>query len=303
MAEAALQAFITYMHHQREFADYMYVSGTALMIYDYLLNVNREIQMIWRSPWSYTKVLYFIVRYLPFLAFFLFLWIQVIRGVTRASCEWVFPVVVWATTISTFTAEVIMMIRTWAVWHRDKRVGILFAALCCLYVGLATVGNVRFIRSLVLAEPPIPGFRGCFVTAAENSLTNDYIMLVVMESLVLIFTAASAIRTSQTGSVNRLTAIIYRDGILFYLYLLVTSIANVIFLTTAPLDLHVAFVPHCMALYSGLTSRVVLNIREVAYAGPTTTGLETQLHDIKDEEPTSTTSISLAFRPRYDFKD
>ncbi|EDR07357.1 uncharacterized protein LACBIDRAFT_327790 [Laccaria bicolor S238N-H82] len=285
MAEAALQAFITYMHHQREFADYMYgeVSGTALMIYDYLLNVNREIQMIWRSPWSYTKVLYFIVRYLPFLAFFLFLWIQVIRGVTRASCEWVFPVVVF-----------IMMIRTWAVWHRDKRVGILFAALCCLYVGLATVGNVRFIRSLVLAEPPIPGFRGCFVTAAENSLTNDYIMLVVMES-------------PQTGSVNRLTAIIYRDGILFYLYLLVRSFFSTLFngvMTLRPqLDLHVAFVPHCMALYSGLTSRVVLNIREVAYAGPTTTGLETQLHDIKDEEPTSTTSISWAFRPRYDFKD
>lgn len=70
-AAAALQAFITYLHHQREFADYMYMSATALVVYDYLLNIGREIKMIWFSSWTYTKVLYFIVRYLPFLAFFL----------------------------------------------------------------------------------------------------------------------------------------------------------------------------------------------------------------------------------------
>lgn len=45
-AAAALQAFITYLHHQREFADYMYMSATALVVYDYLLNIGREIKMI-----------------------------------------------------------------------------------------------------------------------------------------------------------------------------------------------------------------------------------------------------------------
>lgn len=297
-AAAALQAFITYLHHQREFADYMYMSATALVVYDYLLNIGREIKMIWFSSWTYTKVLYFIVRYLPFLAFFCYLRIQLMLGVTKASCEWVFPLVTWATTISTFTAELVMMIRTWAVWHRDMRVGILFAALCCLYIGLATVGNVRFVRSIVLADPPYPGFRGCFVTAAANSLTNDYSMLVVMESLVLIFTAASAIKTAKAGSFNHLSSIIHRDGIIFYMYLLVGSIANVIFFTSAPLDLHVAFVPQCMALYAGLTSRVVLNIREVAHLGRNASGTETQLHDFKSEE----TSIPMALRPQQEFK-
>lgn len=279
----AFEVFVKYLHHQREFGDYMYISAVALAVYDYLLNFGREVTLIWLSPWTYTKVLYLVVRYLPFLAFVMFLRYQLYLGVTVASCEWIFPVVVWATTVSTFTAEVIMMIRTWAVWGRDKRVAAFFLTLCCLYIGLATAGNVKFNRSVVLAEPPYPGYRGCLLVQASTSLTYDYVMLVVMEFFVCVLTAWSAVLSSKTGTTNRLSAIIHRDGILFYLYLLVGSVANVIFFTAPviPPELHVAFVPICLALYTNLTSRVVLNIREVAREG---FAVETQLHEYKDDE-------------------
>lgn len=43
------------------------VAGATLFIYDYLLTVNLEIELVWRSRWTATKCLYFIQRYLPFV--------------------------------------------------------------------------------------------------------------------------------------------------------------------------------------------------------------------------------------------
>lgn len=290
-AAAALQAFVSYLHNQREFGDYLYISAASFLTYDYLLNFNREVTLIWYSPWTYTKVLYFIVRYLPFIDIVFLLRFQLVLGLTKDDCGWIFPAVSWLTTVSTFSAEVIMMIRTWAVWQRDKRIAAVFGALCCAYIGLAVSGNIGFVNSIILADPPYPGFRGCLVLGAANSLTNTYITLVVMEFLVLFFTAISAIRTFRKGGIgNRLSQIIHRDGILFYLYLLVGSIMNVIFLIVSPLDLHFSFVPVCMALYSSLTTRVLLNIREVARGGRSLeSGATTQLHDY---------TLPLAFHSR-----
>lgn len=286
-AEAALEEFVVYLRHQRQFAD----------VYDYLLNLSREIALIWYSPWKYTKFMYLIVRYVPFAVVAFLLHLQLVPGMTKATCHWIFPAATWTTTVSIITSELVLMIRTWAIWRRDKRVGCVFVALSCLYIGLATAGNVTFVRSLVLADPPYPGFRGCFVLAAANSLTNDYGTLVAMESLVLVLMIISAIQTYRKGGVNQLSVVIHRDGILFYMYLLVASVANVIFFTapSVPLDLHVSFVPLCSAFYAGLTSRVVLNIREVALGDYNKTAVETQLHDYKDDE---NPIVPLSFRLR-----
>lgn len=51
----------------------------------------------------------------------------------------------------------------------------------------------------------------------------------------------------------------------------------------------------CSAFYAGLTSRVVLNIREVALGDYNKTAVETQLHDYKDDE---NPIVPLSFRLR-----
>ena len=38
---------------------------TALFFYDYLLNLSREVELIWHGPFQFTTFLYFICRYVP----------------------------------------------------------------------------------------------------------------------------------------------------------------------------------------------------------------------------------------------
>ena len=39
-----------------------------LKFYDWLLILPQEVQYIWRASWNYTKILYLLMRYIPFVS-------------------------------------------------------------------------------------------------------------------------------------------------------------------------------------------------------------------------------------------
>ncbi|THU89334.1 hypothetical protein K435DRAFT_646512, partial [Dendrothele bispora CBS 962.96] len=60
-------------HHN--FFSFLTVSSSTLLIYDYLLNVQEENELIWSSKWTWMKVLYIIQRYIPLGDTVILLWI------------------------------------------------------------------------------------------------------------------------------------------------------------------------------------------------------------------------------------
>jgi len=55
--------FLDHMRYQRLIVDQTFVSSAALIIYDHILTFRREIEFVWHSPWTYTKVLFLLIRY------------------------------------------------------------------------------------------------------------------------------------------------------------------------------------------------------------------------------------------------
>ncbi|GJE95971.1 hypothetical protein PsYK624_121640 [Phanerochaete sordida] len=45
--------------------NYLDVISSVLTIYDWLLTLAREVELVWRSPWSAIKVLFLVTRYTP----------------------------------------------------------------------------------------------------------------------------------------------------------------------------------------------------------------------------------------------
>ena len=43
------------------------VSAFAVFYYDFLITFHLEIQLVWRSAWSYTKILFLLSRYIVFV--------------------------------------------------------------------------------------------------------------------------------------------------------------------------------------------------------------------------------------------
>jgi len=80
-----------YLKQQRLVVDPLVMSAVALFIYDYLLTLDREINLIWFSPWTYTKVLFLLVKYLTFADTFLLLYNQIILNVSADTCRLTYP--------------------------------------------------------------------------------------------------------------------------------------------------------------------------------------------------------------------
>jgi len=94
-------------------------------------------------------------------------------------------------------------------------------------------------------------------------LRVDFIACAIVEFSALVLMAISAYKAYKVGDRNHLSTVIHRDGIIYYLFLLMASITNVTVMSAAPMDLMFMMIPVCGALYQVLTCRIVLNIRSV----------------------------------------
>jgi len=176
-----------------------------------------------------------------------------------------------------------MCVRTWALWRRDFRVGVVLATMMTVTFVAQCMVIVKFNSSLIIEPPPFKGYRGCFLVGASSLLEYTYVMWLIVDAVVLALIATSAFKAYKLGDTSRLLNVVHRDGIMFYVYLLVFSIANVIFINVVPGELRAILSPLDGILYSVFTSRIILNIRAAARPSPNDTDME--LHTQRVSQP------------------
>jgi len=261
MDTTELSSFVQYLRHQRLVNDFVFLSAAAIYFYDYFLTLHLEIKLIWRARWSYTTALVLLIRYMGFLSIILVLYNQLVPNLSAGTCKILFPFSAWLLVTEMSLAEAMLAVRTWAVWQRNRYIGLGLAARipAMLFVQFYFVN--KFNRALTYHSTPYPGFRGCFVSTVERNIWQNYVMLTVAEATILALMIISAFRSYRRGSNSELSYIIHRDGILFYIYIFLFTVANLVITIVLPIDMGILLSPLEDALYSVLTARVVLNIR------------------------------------------
>jgi len=131
----------------------------------------------------------------------------------------------------------------------------------------------QYILSLRYSPSPYVGLAGCFITSANQMLWGNLASYFVVQALVLTLMVISAFRFYNQGYSTKLTFVIHRDGIVFYVFLLLLTGANIALTLAAPFEFRTLLVPIEGILYSALTTRILLNIRSVGSCGH-----ETELH-------------------------
>jgi len=331
------QVIIVDFIRQQRFADPFLMSAVALFIYDYGLTLHREIKLIWFSRWSYTKVLFLLVRYMTFADTYLLLHNQLFLNVSANSCKLAYTAAVWLVTLKVSLAEVILALRTWAVWHQNKVVGVVLAVL--MVANMAVQCYFAYQTGALLGGwfvgPMYSGSRGCVagsppLPVGGAPFPGNYVTLTILEGSVLVLMLISAFRSYRAGAMGELSRIIHRDGILFYVVLLGITAANVGFgfsgigsIANSNIASNVEFAtastttvlltPLEEVLYSVLTTRIVFNIRDRDNQGR----LHTELHTCHSEPlkfakpvrrhdqdaPDSTATVTSLPQHSMDFQD
>ncbi|GJE93506.1 hypothetical protein PsYK624_096650 [Phanerochaete sordida] len=250
-------------------SNYFDMISCTLAVYDLILTFDREVALVWQSPWSIIKALFLLTRYSTFIDIIIVIWQFLRPHISEKECQFVYESTGWLLLSGIFIAEVILMIRTWAVYQQRRAIAIGLAiwTIVTWVPNMASLGI--FLKSLRYgpvpqAERDVPG-SGCFVVSDSPIVFVCWALLMIFEAGILgmmIYKGTKSYRIGRDSS-SVIFKTVFRDGTVFYLYLFVLSTANVIVIVTAPADLaNLLSLPERM-IHAILTARIILNLREI----------------------------------------
>jgi len=238
------------------------VAASTIFLWDYILTFSMEVDLVWKSEWNFMKGLYLLQRYFPFIdTIWLVLYHQTGVDLTKTACQKVYYASAVISVVGLAASEMVLTLRTWAVWKRDKRLSIILPVVYLLFWGPAFVILGIFLKSMTFGDPPYPGFKGCLLTHANKYLALLWLLLIVWDTLMLVLILVPAVLAYRCGGNSALIKAVYRDGVVYYLYLFVLSFVNVVVVTTHPTQYQHLLTSMERLLHSILTSRVLLHIR------------------------------------------
>jgi len=162
---------------------------------------------------------------------------------------------------------VLLFIRTWAVWGRQRAIAALLFIQGFICVVTAIYTTLQFAKSTEIVE--IEGIAGCIGITRGDLLKSSWGMLLASESICLILLLLKSY-TSYWGilTFSRIFRAILTDGILYWILIVVLVLTMLIPTQTRPgLDLTLMIsIPGSM-LHSTFVAHLILHLKKVADPG------------------------------------
>ncbi|KZP01228.1 hypothetical protein CALVIDRAFT_594732 [Calocera viscosa TUFC12733] len=238
------------------------VAGT-LTAYDYILTFKQERDLIWKAKWTPPKALFLFIRYSIILDMIGFFYIEFGQQVTDRSCTVVMNIVLANCCVVYLCAALVIALRTWAIWERNRICGAIIGVAWSAVVVLAIYFTVDIIRGVsAFGISGLADFAGCGATNTPESLSaalKSYMALAAYEGLIFLMTVIRGI-----GYLYRpysLTFVLYRDAFLASTCLLTLTIIIAVLSAMNSDFFHVPFLIS-LALYSIAPCRIILNLRD-----------------------------------------
>jgi len=250
------------------------------LLYDHMLTLGQEVELIWPTPWNLGKVLFFATAYLPFIDGAILTYFHAVPPPISADvCATLYKISGWMIMWGVVIAELVLVFRTWAIWGQNSKVLVgvlLLLALLSIPTGIfATYNGLLHVQ---FGPSPRPDLESCWMmNDPDKILFLDYLMIVIFESIILGLTVYKGIQHFRHSRSN-LVMTLYKDGVLYYSYLIVFSLVNVGVLVAAPKP-GPSLIFMQRVLHSILTARILLNLREAAHRdmAVTNNGTDTDL--------------------------
>jgi len=246
------------------------VAGSALLIFDYLLTLNREIELVWKRPWSTISILFLITRYTPFADTVSTL-ITYFPVQNPSMCRSSFQVQSIFSVIGICASEAILVTRTAAVWGNSKRI----------FWGLIALMTLIAVTSAVLVEKYVTSGSPGLISAVLNGTVVHYcpsikgdssmdlavpwILVLIFETILVCLMLPKAISQKIFGTTSIYDAV-YVDGVRFYLCTSAISLINIIVLLYPFPEsaLQLDIMQFDRILHAILAERLILSIRSAA---------------------------------------
>ncbi|KAF9441782.1 hypothetical protein P691DRAFT_779677 [Macrolepiota fuliginosa MF-IS2] len=209
-----------------------------------------EVTLIWKAEWNTMKGIYIVSRYLPFIDVPIALIFGMNEGLSVEGCKVLYTFITWMFGIGQATADLILALRTWVVWRKTRRVG-LWLTVCYIAVWVVILTGLGLqLKIITYAPSPVPRLIGCVVRDPTVVWTIVYAAATIYYAIMLVLMLIPAISAWKSGASaysSGLVRAMYSDGVIFYIYIFVLSLLNLIVIVKLPVRHTVMYAMYCSA--------------------------------------------------------
>ncbi|TFY57578.1 hypothetical protein EVG20_g8490 [Dentipellis fragilis] len=196
------------------------LSSLVLLFYDHILTFPDEVELIWRSRWSVSKVIFLMNRYIPYIDTVFDVYQQLGYNVSNGTCHTLYTTGGYEPGVMVFGArlsETIVAARTWAIWGGGREIAFGLGTLFVTDLILVGIFVDDFLRSMEFSQPIglLPVIRGCFVSKAKKTLYISYIIPLVYETIVTGLFMVKGLEHFKRRT-SPLMYQVYRDGRIYH---------------------------------------------------------------------------------------
>ncbi|KIJ59732.1 hypothetical protein HYDPIDRAFT_118238 [Hydnomerulius pinastri MD-312] len=259
-----------------QFTDYCSVATITTISYDYLLTFGREVELVWRRPWSLMSSLYVIIRYLGVvLAITDAIWGSIIYMPELVRlCIDTFKFTNWGSYAYMLALEATMILRIFAMYNQSRRLLYFLLGLFFPVVVVELVLTVLYFgprNGMYVTDIPLPGMQICSGNFSLSPLLYVYFSIpgIVFDGILALFAVARLVqhtidmkRDLGGWKMNVCMRMLARDSILYFMGNLIYRSFNLIPLTNLPPLYKTLAQAFCSIEPFVLPPRLVISFRE-----------------------------------------
>ncbi|PPQ67323.1 hypothetical protein CVT25_005907 [Psilocybe cyanescens] len=223
-----------------------------MLVYDHMLTFGEEVDKIWSRPFTLPTLLFYLNR-IPRNDLVRLKSSLIIVG---RRCQRYVKFAGASTTSLVAIAELIMILRVYALYLGNKKILAFLLALLC---GQVIVSAWAVHNGMRVPQPP--GFPGCVLTGKNSFFAALWGAPLVTDSCIFVLTTWRTVRYMRKH--GRMTAleILLRDGTLYFFTIFGVNLMNTLIYFLAFKDLKAVGASFSQILTSIMISRLQLNLR------------------------------------------
>jgi len=262
-----MSTFFENLVHQVLSVRYAELASSTIILYDHIVTLGAEIELIWTSGWTVGKVLFLLNRYYTLAVVIFNNYVLFSPHLNDKLCLYWFRWQGCTGIIAFVFGELILQLRLYALYFRDRRVLVLMAVVFVAAVAASTILMVVSLNKIIAVSNLIPGLPFCVPLEIPKTFYAFWIPILVSESLMCGLALLRGLQSyhdrQRHQSSRHLVEILVRDSFLYFLILFAVYLSNtVIFIIGNPSQLESA-IGYSVAMSCVMGNRLVLNVRSM----------------------------------------
>jgi len=281
---------------------YAQLASSSIIVFDHLVTFGLEVDLIWKSSWSFGKILFIINRYYTLASVIFNNYALLSTHLTDSFCHLYFQWQGWTGLIACMIAETILQMRLYALYSLNKKILALMVTAFTVASSISAVIMGKVLASMTVTSRPfailgIEPFRDlafCFPSNISSKFFTFWIPMLAYECLLCVLALIRGFQTFRSDgtlfrSGRRLVAILIRDSVLYFIIIMSTYLTCLLIWLTARQSLLEIPIGFSVAMSCVLANRIILNVRD---ANRSAVGTVTVPYQIMIDENGTRTTVS-----------